>query len=559
MLRSLRFKTVLRLFAWTLFAAFLGFIAWSLYVILPPQPRWVIENSSLQIPFCFLKDGSGAVFIVLDEKFQQQQLGLIVRDLTDGSELSGYSAGELIETTRDGRRQLRNTLFLQCDRRLRGVRPSTGEAWDIPLPDFVLKVADVQASPEGDLLVVIPQVSDKDSHCVILNTQDGRLLGELPVESRTGPIDFTPLFLSAVLPERKAVALWDRKQLRSDREVAFPEAANGKTLKPLKVNNGDLVLQESDSEIIDLVMWDLPEISRRAELGHYPMRWTEFRFSPNGEFLVAGEQRTHNVKIWKVASRQLIAELTQFPKVGIANVQLWFSPDGRHLAAFDADNYADADDHRRLLIYDLATGVRIWERKHVSVPQCFSASAFLRDSKPFLFAPNGNTVAVETSTELQFLETTTGALRFSAPKSDENSIRACSNNGRYVLSTTLHPCEASRLERFLKEWLPASWLTWLGSEMEVSGQFIDWEKGLVQDDVIWGRVVAPNQLTMVADDGRTFFTITLERRDKSAISCWDIPAKRRWEWILGVPAALALAVIGWRPWRPWRRNQYDRP
>src|SRR5262245_25518072 len=54
-------SAVCRLLAWPLFVASLAFIAWSLYVILPPKPRWVKQENDDILPIYVSEDRPRAV------------------------------------------------------------------------------------------------------------------------------------------------------------------------------------------------------------------------------------------------------------------------------------------------------------------------------------------------------------------------------------------------------------------------------------------------------------------------------------------------------------------
>src|SRR5262249_2004895 len=117
---------------------------------------------------------------------------------------------------------------------------------------------------------------------------------------------------------------------------------------------------------------------------------------------------------------------------------------------------------------------------------------------------------------------------------------------------------SSKFEEFLKTWLPASWVDSLNSGLETKIRCIDWENGTIRSDGSWGRLPHSHQFPVLADDGRTFFSIVNEDpTGPASIYCWDVPAQRRWEWIIGVPAALTLPVLAWRSWRGWRRRRRD--
>jgi hypothetical protein len=64
---------------------------------------------------------------------------------------------------------------------------------------------------------------------------------------------------------------------------------------------------------------------------------------------------------------------------------------------------------------------------------------------------------------------------------------------------------------------------------------------------------SPEANYMLSDDGRTLVNSRADAeegwmRDHRA---YDIPARPRWAWIVGVPVGLGGLVLGWRRWRTW--------
>src|SRR5262245_52079002 len=220
MIRLFRFRRALRLCGWSLFAGFLALLGLSLYVVLEPRPRWVLEaEGKLGSPLCFLKDGSGVVFWMSGARDT-----LSVRDARTGEELDSFE-GEKVALN-----PFHESRFLVAEGHLFGVQPHTGQTWHVSLPPFIQKVIAAQASPEGDLHVLTVKNPDETGFCAILDAQDGRLLGRLPFEEEAfiemrdlglkwllpregkASLDLTPEFVLSFLPKHKSVALWNRSR-----------------------------------------------------------------------------------------------------------------------------------------------------------------------------------------------------------------------------------------------------------------------------------------------------------------------------------------------------------
>lgn len=56
----------------------------------------------------------------------------------------------------------------------------------------------------------------------------------------------------------------------------------------------------------------------------------------------------------------------------------------------------------------------------------------------------------------------------------------------------------------------------------------------------------------ISPDGKTVLTSSFAT-DGCVLTCWDVPGKRPWRWIVGIPVGMGLALIGARQaWRRWR-------
>ncbi|MBI3411788.1 MAG: hypothetical protein HY040_25940 [Planctomycetes bacterium] len=56
-----------------------------------------------------------------------------------------------------------------------------------------------------------------------------------------------------------------------------------------------------------------------------------------------------------------------------------------------------------------------------------------------------------------------------------------------------------------------------------------------------------NTTPLLTEDGRKLIT-ECEVNGKVRLQCWDVPPKRWWHWIVGVPAGLVAVGVAWRMW-----------
>ncbi|GEM_PF-7091407 len=62
---------------------------------------------------------------------------------------------------------------------------------------------------------------------------------------------------------------------------------------------------------------------------------------------------------------------------------------------------------------------------------------------------------------------------------------------------------------------------------------------------------SPDANYMLSDDGRTLVNSRADTENRWVLDhrAYDIPARPRWAWVVGVPAGLGGLVLGWRRWR----------
>src|SRR5262249_50493094 len=69
--------------------------------------------------------------------------------------------------------------------------------------------------------------------------------------------------------------------------------------------------------------------------------------------------------------------------------------------------------------------------------------------------------------------------------------------------------------------------------------------------VMWLDGLVPQNASL-SPDGHSL--LVLETADNACtLSCWDIPEKKPWRWILGVPAGLGLLLVV--PYQAWKRRR----
>lgn len=118
--------------------------------------------------------------------------------------------------------------------------------------------------------------------------------------------------------------------------------------------SADSALLASTDYIGEIILWDVASGDQVGLLSN-PDDFIQFlEFSPDGAFLAAGfsssERTQSTVRVWDIAAKQILAELSISPQSELVNVE--FSPDGEHL-------YAAAEDGQHVTWTDFQETGRV--------------------------------------------------------------------------------------------------------------------------------------------------------------------------------------------------------
>src|SRR5262245_40654029 len=153
--RCCSMRAALRAVGWLAFAAVLFGVGWTIYQVLPPRPRWMVEGKiDLQE---MLPDSSAAVLT------KRGGGPLIVRDVATGAVQASVASPGRLGFTRD----LGRWLWWPEESVLAGFDVRTGKEWRTPLPDE-RNLRSTELSEDGELAVLCA-----DHFVYVIDMQDG--------------------------------------------------------------------------------------------------------------------------------------------------------------------------------------------------------------------------------------------------------------------------------------------------------------------------------------------------------------------------------------------------
>jgi hypothetical protein len=558
-----RLRRRLRLLAWTLFSLFLTAMGTALYYLLPPTTRWTRDDDTRTL----IVEGDVLATCTLREN---RTCGPVqIWDVATGHEaarfLDGVPAFLATGTSKDCGRfvavipgehaELRRIVTIDLKER-------TARHVDAPLGDFDSALFSAACD-----FVAVRRIRFAEATYVIADTTTGRVITRfvMPVgnlQDRASEYwwaapdnglfcdDGRFFVVNRLDAEGCAVRILD---MRTGKATVIEDAR----LRAITPDSRALIADRSDD---GTWIWDLEAMDwRRARLESAAP--DTLGFSPDGRWMVsAPHEETKPVAIrffdlrtgrlhWEfqtlTANRdvrdgdlQIDPGLGPLCTAGIGGLrqEMSFSPDGR-LFVFRTQ---PSPGQWRTALYDV-------ERKslrHESITPDGSAisSYFTRDSRVLINAG-------PTDIELVDVEAGIPRLRIDLPDSLHGEA-FLSPDGRTLYALRYpSPAEPTAWRDFLDEYLP--WLHFGRTRegfMAVHAFDVDtgrelWALPSVSEDTVFGGspegVVTVNHLHDRNANGGAPWPIA------TTMCCWDVPPRRRWNWIVGVPlcAGLVLASI----------------
>jgi WD40 repeat protein len=534
------------LLRWAMFALLLGAIAAGLYVMLPPEPRWVLPCNSQWV--FRTADGHIATYGSIDGTASGP---LLVWDVGTGRELARFlTDGEPMQArsrSDDGR------YFVATVKddppgvwRLRGVDLESQREWHTDVAPGPFRSAIF--SPRGDFVALqMKRVGNVGAHNLIVATGTGRTVGQLPGDAEQ------VLFGG----DGGCVAATYREE-NSPSQIRILSTRTGKTTV---IDGAGLLAVSPDSRWViaergeeGVWLWDvagacwhapLPEL--QAPPPHYSL--TDLVIGDGWAHLAT--RYYHRQALWaglhlRAASRRRVR------LIDYAVADLWrgssdnwtFSPDSRFLLCAEHGTGRGNAGPLRWTLYDVDSGKRLWTREWRDNT---ADHHFTPDSRRMvvLLSRTGKVEVVDAATGVT--ERTIELTGMESP-----SVRL-TRDGRtaVVIATAPDPGE--------RPWLIAKISDWIGLSEDGTPMVIrafDVETGATVGELH----TAECDDHWLTDDRKSLVTVCADNDDDGAtgttICCWDVPAKKPLRWVFGAPACLGVALVllrfGWRRLRHWR-------
>ena len=161
----------------------------------------------------------------------------------------------------------------------------------------------------------------------------------------------------------------------------------------------------------EIVLWDVQKRSQLSTFSAHQGHVLALAFSPGGQFLASGGW-DHLIRIWAFPSGRLVTNLTAHASM-VNSVA--FSPDGRTLASASRD--------QTVRLWDVST----WQEKAI-------LRGHLNEVWAVAFSPDGQTLATSGKDETIKLWSAAAKGRGNLAKTLPRDFRACSDDGRALLS-----------------------------------------------------------------------------------------------------------------------------
>jgi hypothetical protein len=532
MLLSRFWKHHRHLLGWSTFLLAIGGVGVALYLMLPPEPRWV------------LADGPKTVFYAGEGKFASYRLHenassgpLQLWDAGTGVDLGRFleSEGPFLAQahSEDGRFFVAVVKAENADTsRICGVDLHERREWRVDTPVSPIRSATFSA---GGNFVALVQGRDAAESQAIVHTASGRIVDRFEhLSDAEDEGHFSADGSCFVIGYR------DEDDMRWIRVV------NTRTGKKTVIDDGRFIAVSPDARwlIADrgdegVWVWDLASAAwhgplqdgRAGNLRHrtlypYPDGTASTLFL--GEVRSFRHRRLGTARLWERGTGGFLWH------IGAVAEPVAFSPDSRLLL------WNTAGDVRSSL-YDLQTAKQLWERACINAPGCTA-----------LFTPDSQRIVTALSNQVEVVNAHTVRIELAIPLSGSAEEARLTRDGRTVVVAAA-PAEE-----------PAPWLWtriwhWLAPRQDASRtviQAFDMESG--------------QELGRLNGDEMDEFWLTEDRQrllmvyqeyngnqlTDTTIRCWDMPPQRPVRWAIGVPATLGMLLVsvrfGWRRWRQAR-------
>jgi hypothetical protein len=517
-----------RRIAWPGLLAALVALGAGLYVQLPPQPRWRLEDCGE----FNLGPADRSLFFTWKPGMPDQPA--VLRDLRTGEPIRTFFAAVEHQSW---------MVFAPAGNWIACTELEGGTVHIAAVPEgrehtlaFAanVSVADLQFTADGGILAIGLHYHEDDETCherlALVETATATILGEsvgrlLHVES---VLDGARLLVSVVQYGKRSVKVWDV------RRRAWTLQLNTATPTGQICPDGRTLVVRDHAAGLGLRRWALRDVEQGTVRYVAPEKSRLYSVSAATQrrrlALAHGRPWDVDVEIWDGDAHIHHLHLEEATHVSIA-----LSPNGRRLAV----QAITSSEEISITAVDADTGRRLWERHEPAILPW--------SEPPPEFGPDGRTIVVyrgwRQPLRVDILDAETGTPLTSLPLAADDVLSEP--------TITVAPDRRThtvRLETLHQPW-ESSWHAWLPAFLRPDPTTID---ELLVLDIAAGQVrlrlpLREDEQALLLDDGRLLLTTRpadANRGQSRQICCWDVPERVAWHWVIGIPVALGAAVVG---------------
>jgi hypothetical protein len=539
---------------WSLFALFLVFVGGVLYYWLPPATRWTLENDTRT-----LIAEEGDVLATCTTRDNEMCGPVQIWDVATGKEIARFLDGVprflMLAETKDNhgffviipgdRPEMRRIVSIDLkDRTARHVDAPLGE-FDSALFSLACDFVAVRRGKPGGA----------DATYTIADTASGRIVERfsiaLDIPEQKGDYwkqwGLTPecgvfsddgrfFIVNGVHGEGRAMRMVDTRTGKA--HTVEDARARG-----IALDSRTVVAQRGDDETW---IWDLEAVAWRAPLEAEAL--DTLRFSGDGRWLASVPPKHHEpvpIRFFDLRTGKLHWELQSITANSEEIQDEQFSPDGR----FFVLPTQPAPGQRRIALYDVERKQLRYER---TTNANFGNTAFSADSHLLVSA---------LPSEVEVVDVESGTARYTITMPESLQFDALPSRDCQTLFVQHEPRPPE--PSLWQEWLDQLW-PWQPDEAGLNGIVTQHAYDLATGRELWQLPTPiPTRLWYGKDSVVTMHeryernpNVPAVRPVAVAIHCWDVPPRKRVGWIVGVPVAIGVLLVGTGAgWQRWRRSR----
>jgi hypothetical protein len=527
-----------RALRWSVFITGLAAVATVVYLLVPAEPRWTLEQQPLD------------VFDVGDGRFATYGNGekgaagpLQLWDAATGRPLGSFLHGvpfRIHGRSDDGRYLICLVRDKQTGTvRIHGVDLHEQREWQAEAR--VGPFRSPAFSPRGDFVVLnLPGVPDDPEGQVVVETATGRVIASVEIP---GGLERTCFGGNG-----RCVAFGFTDE-EGEHHIQVVRTATGNTTL---IDDARLLAVSPDSRwlLADLGdsgvwLWDVERgdwggllegvnvaaRDHQVRFDHQVKLWSQYLAlrTLTSSNKVTSFTKLGRVRVWSMAGIRYVREMT-------AGDGMAFSPDSRHLLCLGQKDPAQP----QYMCFDVATAKKRWERMWS-----------VRPGDP-LFTPDSRQVIIPVGSKAEILDMTTGDKR-------GDSLLGYGGDWHPQMARDGQTLTVAEMQdREPSHWLVEKIRDWLVRRQEIGSMVVSAFD--LESQCLLGQAQAEEtDQYWLTGDRRSLITVHHRHDENQAVGTticgWDFPQHKPLRYVVGFPLGLGLIAIGLSAaWERWRRR-----